>query len=198
MKIAFSATGRDLGSEIDPRFGRCTYFLIVDPDDMNFEAFENESVSLGGGAGIQSAQFVASKGVSAVITGNVGPNAMRTLNEAGIEVIIGVSGSIREATARYKRGELSSANQANVTGHYGMGSSQAPYPGGGMGMGRGMGRGRGMSMGRGMGMQGGFAQNQGTSAPSSAQELRALKEEAEALRGHLTSILSRIKDLEEN
>ena len=186
MKIAFSATGRDLGSEIDPRFGRCAYFLIVDPDDMSFEAFENESVSLGGGAGIQSAQFVASKGVSAVITGNVGPNAMRTLNAAGIEVIIGVSGSIREATARYKKGELSSSNQANVPDHYGMGGSQAPYPGGGMGM------------GRGMGMQRGFAQNQGTSAPSSDQELRALKEEAEALRGHLNSILSRIKDLEEN
>jgi predicted Fe-Mo cluster-binding NifX family protein len=196
MKIAFSAIGRELDSEIDPRFGRCAYFVILNLDDISFEAFENESVSLGGGAGIQSAQFVASKGVSVVITGNVGPNAMRTLNEAGIEVIIGVSGSIREATERYKRGELSSSNQANVPGHYGMGGSQAPYPGGGMGMGRGMGRGGGMGMGRGMGMQRGFAQNQGTSAPSSDQELRALKDEVKSLSVRLNTILSRIENLE--
>ena len=63
MKIAFSSAGTDLDSEIDPRFGRCAYFLIFNPDDMTFEAFENESISLGGGAGIQSAQFVATKGL---------------------------------------------------------------------------------------------------------------------------------------
>ena len=112
MKLAFSATGGDLNSEIDPRFGRCAYFLFVNPDDMTFEAYENESMSLGGGAGIQSAQFVASKGAQVVITGNVGPNAMRTLTAAGIEVIIGVSGPAKAAIERFKRGELSPAQQA--------------------------------------------------------------------------------------
>ena len=72
MKVAVSSTGSDLDAQVDPRFGRCAYFLIVNPDDMAFEAFENESVSLGGGAGIQSPQFVASKGATVVITGNVG------------------------------------------------------------------------------------------------------------------------------
>ena len=83
MKVAVSSTAKDLEAQIEPRFGRCPYFIIVDTDDMSFEAFDNESMSLGGGAGIQSAQFVASKGAKVVITGNVGPNAVSTLSAAG-------------------------------------------------------------------------------------------------------------------
>lgn len=176
MRIAVSSTGMDLDSEVDPRFGRCAYFLIVNPDDMTFEAIENESMSLGGGAGIQSGQFIASKGAKVVITGNVGPNASRTLSAAGIDVIVGVSGPIREAIERYKRGELSATDQANVPDHYGMG------------MGRGMGS----------GMRGGYAPNQGPPPSSRDQDVKALKEEAKALRDQLDSILSRIKDLEKS
>ena len=93
MKIAVSASGRDLNAQIDPRFGRCAYFIIVETDDMSFEVFDNASIALGGGAGIQSAQFVASKGAKTIITGNVGPNAVRTLTAAGIEVIVGQGGT---------------------------------------------------------------------------------------------------------
>jgi predicted Fe-Mo cluster-binding NifX family protein len=194
MKIAFSSTGTDLDSEIDPRFGRCAYFLFVDPDDMTFEAIENESMSLGGGAGIQSGQFIASKGANVVITGNFGPNASRILNAAGVDVIVGVSGPIREAIERYKRGELSPTDQANVPDHYGMGMGGGQSASPGRGMGGGMGR--GMGMGRDMGMQGGYGPNQVSSGPSPDQRFGVLKEEAKALRDQLNSILSRIKDLE--
>ena len=210
MKIAFSSTGKDLDSEIDPRFGRCTYFLVVDPDDMSFEAIENESMSLGGGAGIQSGQFIANTGASVLITGNVGPNASRTLNAAGIDVIVGVHGPIRDAIERYKRGELSRTDQANVPDHFGMGGGQNAYPGGGMGqgMGRGMGRGMGMGggmgrgmgmgqgMGRGMGTGGGYAPAQDPPASSHENDMESLKQEAKSLREQLNSILSRIEELE--
>ncbi|UCH08193.1 MAG: NifB/NifX family molybdenum-iron cluster-binding protein [Deltaproteobacteria bacterium] len=168
MKLAFSATGTDLDAEIDPRFGRCAYFIVVDPDDMSFEAFENESMSLGGGAGVQSAQFVASKGASVVITGNIGPNASRTLSAAGLEVFVGVGGSIREAIQRYTRGELSPAAGPNVSDHYGMGGGgKTPPPGSGMGRGMGMGRDMGIrrGMSRGMGMQKGYDPNKGGASP---------------------------------
>jgi predicted Fe-Mo cluster-binding NifX family protein len=46
---------------------------------MSFEAFDNEGIALGGGAGIQSSQFVVSKGAGKIITGNIGPNAVQTL-----------------------------------------------------------------------------------------------------------------------
>ena len=82
MKAAVSSNGEDLNAKLDPRFGRCAYFLVVDPDNMSFEVFENKSAVQGGGAGIQAAQFLASKGVEAVITGNCGPNAVQTLSAA--------------------------------------------------------------------------------------------------------------------
>jgi len=142
MKIAVSSSGRDLDSQVDPRFGRCAYFVIVETDDMSFEAFDNENIALGGGAGIQSAQFVGSKGAKAVITGNCGPNAVQTLSVSRIDVFVGNSGTVREVIEKYTRGEIKSSSTANVTDHHGMG--------GGAGMGRGMGRGIGKGRGRGM------------------------------------------------
>ena len=147
MKIAVSSSGNNLDSQIDPRFGRCAYFIIVDTDNMSFEAFNNENIALGGGAGIQSAQFVASKGAKVVITGNCGPNAVQTLSASKVEVCVGQSGTVKEAIESYTRGDIKAASAPNVADHYGMGSAG----GMGRGMGRGMGKGsRGGGMGRGM------------------------------------------------
>jgi len=110
MKIAVSSTGKDLDSKIDPRFGRCAYFVIVDPDTMKYEVFQNQSTTLGGGAGIQTAQFVASKGAEVVITGNCGPNAMKTLEAASIKVITGYNGTIRQAIEDFKKGKFTTAS----------------------------------------------------------------------------------------
>ncbi len=176
MKIAASSSGNNLDSQMDPRFGRCAYFLIVDTDDMNFEAFNNESIALGGGAGIQAAQFIASKDAKAILTGNVGPNAVKTLAAAGVEVFAGQNGTVSEAVKRYKSGNLESTRKATVADHHGMGGNSstgsvgtdnsggvgtgnmASGSGVGMGRGRGGGRGRGMGGGRGRGMGGGRMQ----------------------------------------
>jgi len=98
MKIAISATGPGLEDEVDPRFGRCQYFVIVDLDTMQLEALENSSAMAPGGAGISTAQMIASKGVGAVLTGNCGPNAYQVLSAAGIQVITGVSGKVKDAS----------------------------------------------------------------------------------------------------
>jgi predicted Fe-Mo cluster-binding NifX family protein len=137
MKIAVSSSGQDLNAQLDPRFGRCPYFLIIDTADMSFEAFENENAALGGGAGIQAAQFVASKGVKAVITGNCGPNAMQVFSAAGVQVYVGQAGTLKEVLERYKK----PTTEANASLHAGTG---------GMGMGRGKGMGRGRGRGRSM------------------------------------------------
>lgn len=195
MKVAVSSTEKNLDSAIDPRFGRCSYFLIIETGDMSFEAFSNESVALGGGAGIQSAQFIASKGATALLTGNCGPNAMSALSAAGVKVIIGQTGTVREAVERFKRGDLRSASEANVDAHYGMGA------GGGMGrgMGRGMGMGGGMGRGMGRGMQ---TADAGLSSPtnpnpsSKAEEIRLLKDEAQDLIRKVKEIEQRIGNLE--
>jgi predicted Fe-Mo cluster-binding NifX family protein len=144
MKIAVSSSGNNLDSLIDPRFGRCAYFLLVETDDMSFEAFDNQSMASGGGAGIQSAQFISSKGAKAVITGNCGPNAVKTLAAAGIEVFLENTGIVREVLKKFKNGELTSANMANVSEYSGLGNRAGSGRGMGLGGQRGLGRGRGM------------------------------------------------------
>ncbi|MBW2572515.1 MAG: NifB/NifX family molybdenum-iron cluster-binding protein [Deltaproteobacteria bacterium] len=134
MKVAVSSSAKYLYSRIDQRFGRCAYFLMVETDDMSFEVFDNESAGLSGGAGIQSAQFVISKGAKVVITGNCGPNAVKTLSAAGVTVFLGITGTIKEAVEKYKSGNLVSADK-------GLGSGMET--GRGMGMGRRLGRGGG-------------------------------------------------------
>jgi predicted Fe-Mo cluster-binding NifX family protein len=63
MRIAISASGSTLDAEVDPRFGRCQYFIIANPETMEFEAVDNSSAMAAGGAGISAAQMIADKGV---------------------------------------------------------------------------------------------------------------------------------------
>lgn len=151
MKVAVSSSGQDLNSPIDPRFGRCAYFLVVETDDMSFEVFDNESAGLGGGAGIQSAQFIISKGAKAVITGNCGLNAVKTLSVGGVEVFLGNTGIVRKVLQKLKNGELTSTNIANASEYSGLRGRTSFGRGMGLSGQRGMGRGRGMGGQRGIG-----------------------------------------------
>lgn len=192
MKIAVSSTGPDLEAQVDPRFGRCQHFVIVDPDTMEFEGVENTNMMAGGGAGIATAQMVADKGVKAALTGNCGPNAHQTLSAAGIEVITGVSGTVREAVEGFKSGAYKVASQPNVEAHYGTGGM-----GGGRGMGRGSGRGKGLGLST-------EAQSQASAddVPSqttqSDNELESLKNQTKELASQIERIQKRIDEVKDN
>ena len=122
MKIAISSSGPTLDAQIDPRFGRCAYFIIADTETMQFEAIDNSSsTASSGGAGISAAQVIAGKGVQAVLTGNCGPNAYQTLAAAGIKVITGVNGKVQDAISEYRSGKYRVSSQPNVAGHFGTG-----------------------------------------------------------------------------
>lgn len=119
MRIAVTSQGQDLQGDVDPRFGRAPWFLLVDPETMEFEAVENtQSLNLPQGAGIQAAQNVARHKPEAVLTGNCGPNAFKALQAVGIQVVVGVKGDITEAVQAYARGDFKAANDANVEGHW--------------------------------------------------------------------------------
>lgn len=120
MKIAVTSVKPDLDSPIDPRFGRCPYFVVIELDTMEFIAIENQNNALGSGAGIQSAQLIADNQVEAVLTGNCGPKAFATLEAAQIKVTVGVSGTVREAAEQFKNGQLDSTTSPNVNSHFGM------------------------------------------------------------------------------
>ena len=121
MRICVSASANSLDASVDPRFGRCPYFIIVDSETMQFEAVPNPASGAVGGAGIQAAQIIASKGAKVVITGNVGPNAFQALSAAGIKIITGAYGTVREVVEKYRRGELKETSSPTVGGHFGMG-----------------------------------------------------------------------------
>jgi predicted Fe-Mo cluster-binding NifX family protein len=158
MKIAISATAPHLDADLDPRFGRCPYLLIIDTETMEFEAVENPAVGAPGGAGIQAAQAVAETGAQAVITGNCGPNAYQALSAAGIEVAVDASGSVREVVEAYRQGKFRPAGGPTASPGYGAGDAWRRTAGGRGGFsrpgGRGAGRG-GLSGGRRGGRRGG-------------------------------------------
>jgi predicted Fe-Mo cluster-binding NifX family protein len=131
MKICVSAVANNLDAQIDPRFGRCPFFVIVDSETLQFDSIPNMASGAMGGAGIQAAQTIASKGVKVLITGNVGPNAFQALSAAGIKIVTGAFGTVREVVERYKKGELRETNTPTVRGHFGMGMGRGRGQGGG-------------------------------------------------------------------
>jgi predicted Fe-Mo cluster-binding NifX family protein len=154
MKIAVSSTGPTLEDQIDARFGRCAYFLIVNPASLEFEALPNTNAELTGGAGIQSAQLVTEKGASVILTGRCGPNAVNVLEQGGVHIVTGVSGTVLLAVQQFAAGSLKTSSSPQAAGR-GMGGGGGRGMGGGGGRGMGGGGGRGMGGGGGRGMGGG-------------------------------------------
>ncbi|MHA1243531.1 MAG: NifB/NifX family molybdenum-iron cluster-binding protein [Candidatus Heimdallarchaeota archaeon] len=134
MKVAVSSLGQTLDDQIDFRFGRCTQYLIVDTTDMSFNVLTNSAQNEGHGAGISASQAVINAGVNAVITGQVGPNAYRTLAAAKVTIFT-AKGSIRSALVNLVENRLIAQTGPSNSGHMaGLGQGQ--------GMGQGMGQGR--------------------------------------------------------
>ena len=177
MKVCVTAMGKDLDAEVDPRFGRCQYFIFVDTDTMAFDAVENTAIAAPGGAGIQAAQTVVNKGVDVLISGNIGPNAFQVLSTAGVKVATGAYGTVREAIEMYKSGKLNVSGGSTVGAHAGMG----------MGMGMGRGRGMGRDIGQSMVMP--------QEEKAEKESLEGLEEMVNKLENELKEVKKRIEDL---
>ena len=159
MKVCITAGASGLDAPMDPRFGRCPFFVIVDTDSMSENSIVNSNVNATSGAGIQVAQEIARQGAAALITGNVGPNAMQTLSAAKIDVYqYQGAGSVRDVVEKFKRGELVKIADASVSAHAGMGqgaraaragTGRRRWKGRRSGRGRGGGQGSGQGAGRG-------------------------------------------------
>ena len=171
MKICVTAGASGLDAPMDPRFGRCPFFVVVDLDSMSENSIPNSNVTASSGAGIQAAQEIAKQDVSALITGNIGPNAMQTLSAAKIDVYQHQGGgSVRDVVEKFQRGELTKISSASVPVHAGMGQGQGPTGGGrGRGGGGGRGAGSGRSGGQGTGSGSGVGEGRGQGARRGGQ-----------------------------
>ena len=119
MLVAVTAKGTHLTDEVDPRFGRAPYILIVDTETMNYESLNNsENVNAFKGAGIQAATMVADKGAQVLLTGYCGPNAFKTVQAAGMKVVSDVAGTVEEAIKAFLTGNLTYSDNANTEGHW--------------------------------------------------------------------------------
>ena len=119
MKIAVTSKGNNLDSEVDPRFGRAAYIIIVDTDTLEFEALDNSAnANSFKGAGIQAGAMVCEKKAEALLTGFCGPNAFKTLNAANVKVANNITGTVKEAVQAFKDGKVTFADEANTDGHW--------------------------------------------------------------------------------
>jgi len=155
MKVVVSATDKSIDAPMDQRFGRAPWFVLVDSETGEWSAHANAAVESGHGAGIEASRAVAGLGAEAIITGDVGPNAHRTLDAAGIPVYSARGATVREAVTALGGGSLQQLLGPSTAGHSGGGGA----PGGGVGAGRGGGMGGGA--GRGGGIGGGAGRGSG-------------------------------------
>ena len=167
MKIAVSAAGANLEAMVDPRFGRCPYYIFVDTDAGTFEAQQNAAAMAGGGAGIQAAQAVVQSGAQAVISGHIGPNAFQVFSAAGVPTYTATGMSVSQAVAAFKAWTLPSAGGATGPAHAGTGG------------------GKGSEMGAG----------RQPATPASPSETEALKQEVTELRKSVAALLQKIDRL---
>ncbi len=120
MTICVTSTGTDINAEVDPRFGRTRYFILVDPDTMEYRFVENtQNADLPQGAGIQAGKTVAENGAKVLITGHCGPKAHKVLSRAGIRIMQAPpKASVGDAVTAYKAGSLTALTAPNVNGHW--------------------------------------------------------------------------------
>jgi len=119
MKIAVSSSGPTLESNVDQRFGRAGMFLIIEDSTGRFEVVNNtQNIDAAQGAGIQAARLVSESGAEVVITGHCGPKAFQTLKAAGIRIIVGAEGTVKEMVDKYTAGDLKPSDSADVEGHW--------------------------------------------------------------------------------
>ena len=119
MKVAITAQGKALTDPMDIRFGRAKYLIVVDTETGEHASHDNTvNLNAAQGAGIQTGRNLAELGVEAVITGNVGPNAFRTLNAAGVKIFLSSQQSVQEVIDQFKKGGLQEVANPNVEGHW--------------------------------------------------------------------------------
>lgn len=103
MKIAVASDNK----EVTGHFGHCETFEVFEVEDkkiVNLESIPNPGHKPG-----FLPNFLNDKGVNMIISGGMGQGAVDIFNEHNIEVIVGASGSSKDAVESYLKGDLESS-----------------------------------------------------------------------------------------
>ncbi|MDY0088275.1 MAG: NifB/NifX family molybdenum-iron cluster-binding protein [Coriobacteriia bacterium] len=117
MRIAVSALGTSLDAQVDERFGRAEYLLIVDPSTLEVEVVDNAANRNAlQGAGIGAAETVASRGAEAVLTGHLGPKAYQALQAASLKGYAAAGMTVHEAVEAFMNEALAVLDEGEAHG----------------------------------------------------------------------------------
>ena len=115
MRIAITSQGPDLKSQVDPRFGRARYLIVIDTETDKSSALDNSrNLNAAQGAGIQTVKDLVNEGVDAVVTGHVGPKAQEALEASQVQVFLGASGTVQDALGELEAGQLTPLSKTAV------------------------------------------------------------------------------------
>ncbi|WP_394698083.1 NifB/NifX family molybdenum-iron cluster-binding protein [uncultured Methanolobus sp.] len=113
MKVCVTAISNSLDASLDPHFGRCLYFIIIDGDSTEFTILKNASAFSSDGAGVQAAQLILNREIDVLITGYIGPKAFSILSSKGIDVLTFADGSVSDALKACKSNVLEKLDASN-------------------------------------------------------------------------------------
>ena len=106
MKVAVACDGE----QVSPHFGRCEHYLIAELQDGEIQL--SEWFGNPGHAPGALPALMREKGVDCMLAGGAGPRAVGLLAEAGIELVVGVSGDALAALQALSQGVLAGGESA--------------------------------------------------------------------------------------
>jgi len=114
--IAISSAGENLDAKVQPLFGRSRFFILADPETLEWEALDNlTNLSSLQQVGVMTAQNLVRKNIRTVMTGKCGSKAFEELTAAGIQVVLDTQGTGRQALQKFIRGDFIPATSPNVS-----------------------------------------------------------------------------------
>lgn len=119
--MAISTGGRDINKFVYARFGRSPYFLFCDSDDPQGTRDYKDNPSLIGvdGLGIVVAEFVVKEKVDVLITGRLGPNALKVIQAMNVQAYSApATMTLMEAITAWKEGGLSRISISSAGYHH--------------------------------------------------------------------------------
>ncbi|MGM0442104.1 MAG: NifB/NifX family molybdenum-iron cluster-binding protein [Elusimicrobiota bacterium] len=146
MKLCITSTGNKKDSPVDPRFGRCSYFIFYNSKKDEYKVVENTAARAARGAGVEASKIVMNENPQVIITGNIGPNASNVILNSDIKIYSVDGGTVKQAIKAFNNGNLKKIEQATVGGHFGLqdeggdSNNTSTRPGQGAGKGQGQGQ----------------------------------------------------------
>ena len=114
--VAISSAGESLDAKVQPLFGRSRFFILADPETLEWEVLDNlNNISSLQQVGVMTAQNLVRKNIRTVMTGKCGSKAFEELAAAGVQVLLDTQGTGRQALEKFIRGDFIPATSPNVS-----------------------------------------------------------------------------------